>query len=249
MTKRITAICMVIMLLLAGCNNGTTDVNSTNSEGETPEQAVENVFNAVKSADRETANKYFDYDGLYKSLDAEGKEVELDPEDQKSAEEQSKKVLSEMEYKIISSEETEDEDTATVKTEITNIDMGKVMKDLVGNVMIMSMQEANKEESDRLSDEETAKVKKVMEMPVPQLQEILASVFKKTDEMFDETLEKYKDEKVTNTVDIKLNKVSGQWKVVVDDDVKNAVMGGLMKATQEMIDSFKPQNNSTEAPK
>ena len=228
MTKRIPAICMVIMLLLAGCNNGTTDVNSTNSEGETPEQAVENVFNAVKSADRETANKYFDYDGLYKSLDAEGKEVELDPEDQKSAEEQSKKVLSEMEYKIISSEETEDEDTATVKTEITNIDMGKVMKDLVGNVMIMSMQEANKEESDRLSDEE---------------------MVKKTDEMFDETLEKYKDEKVTNTVDIKLNKVSGQWKVVVDDDVKNAVMGGLMKATQEMIDSFKPQNNSTEAPK
>lgn len=32
----------------------------------------------------------------------------------------------------------------------------------------------------RLSEEETAKVKKVMEMPVPQLQEILASVYKKT---------------------------------------------------------------------
>lgn len=229
MIKRITAICMVMMLLLAGCNTGTTDVNSTGTkEEETPEQAVENVFKAVKSADRETANKYFDYDGLYKSRDADGNEVELDPEDQKAVEEESKKILSEMEYKIISSEETEDEDTATVKTEITNIDMGKVMKDLVGNVMILSMQEANKEESARLSDEE---------------------MVKKTDEMFDEALEKYKDEKVTNTVDIKLNKVNGQWKVVVDDDVKNAVMGDLIKATQEMLDSFKPQNNSTEAPK
>lgn len=206
MKTKIVALVMVLMLLLTACTT------STSSNAETAEQAVSNVLNAVKELDKETINKYLDYDKLINN--------DVDQSEQELADEQIKKMLTRLEYKIISSEENGD--IATVKAEITNINMEKVIKDMFGNMFTLAMAEAFKDESMQLTDEE-------MEQ--------------KTYELFDEAIEKYKDEKVTNSADIKLNKIDGQWKIGIDENMQNAIMGNLLKATNDINDSFDSQGD------
>ncbi len=208
MKTKIIALVMVLMLLLTACSI------STSSNTETAEQAVSNALNAFKTLDKETISKYLDYDELIDN--------EVEENEQELADEQIKKMLSKLEYMIVSSEENED--TATVKTEITNINMEKVIREMLGNMFTLAMGEAFKDESIKLTDEE-------MEQ--------------KTYELFDQAIEKYKDEKVTNVIDIKLNKVDGRWKIGIDESMQNAVMGNLLKATNDINNSFNSQGSDS----
>ncbi len=214
MKNKIVALVTVLTLLITACSNN--NKATTAKTAETAEQVVTNVLNAVKKLDKETLNKYLDYDELINN--------EVEQSEQELADEQIKKMLIGLEYKIISSEENGD--TATVKAEITNINMEKVIKDMFGNIFTLAMEEAFKDESLQLTDEE-------MEQ--------------KTYELFDEAIEKYKDEKVTNATDIKLNKVDGEWKISIDESMQNAIMGNLLKATNDIGNSFNSQgSDSTE---
>jgi len=199
--KKALALIMVLMLLLTACN----------SKGETAEKATANALKAIKAFDKEAIGEYLDYNELVDS--------ENEDESQELAEKQAKKILGGLEYKIISSEENKDK--AVVKVEITNTNIGKVIKDMMGDLFSLAMSEAFKSDSEKMTDEQ-------MEQ--------------KSIELFDEALSKNKDEKITSTVDIKLNKVEGKWKIDMDSDLQNAIMGDLLKATEEMKDSFTPNN-------
>jgi len=199
--KKVLALIMVLMLLLTACN----------SKGETAEKATANALKAIKAFDKEAISEYLNYDEL---VDSENEE-----ESQGLAEKQAKKILGGLEYKIISSEENKDK--AVVKVEITNTNIGKVIKDMMGNLFSLAMSEAFKSDSEKMTDEQ-------MEQ--------------KSIEFFDEALSKNKDEKITSTVDVKLNKIDGKWKIDMDSDLQNAIMGDLLKATEEMKDSFTPNN-------
>lgn len=188
---------MVLMLLLTACSS---------DKGETAEKATANALNAIKSFDKDGINKYLNYN-----------EIVNNNEDDESAVNQAKKILSGMEYKIISSEEKGD--TAIVKVDITNSDMGKAMKEMIGNLFGLAMEESFKPDSEKMTAEQ-------MEQ--------------KSFELFDEAISKYKNEKVTSTVDIELNKVDGKWKIAMDVEFHDAMMGGLLKATEDMNNSFNP---------
>lgn len=189
------------MLLLTACN----------SKGETAQKAAANALKAIKAFDKEAISEYLNYNEL---IDNENED-----ESQGLAEKQAEKILGGLEYKIISSEE--DKDKAVVKVELTNTNIGKVIKEMMANLFSLAMSEAFKADSEKMTDEQ-------MEQ--------------KSIEFFDEALSKNKDEKVTSTVDIKLNKVDGKWKIDMDSDLQNAIMGDLIKATEEMKNSFDPNN-------
>lgn len=84
---------------------------------EKPEQAVTNALNAVKNLDRTTAQKYFSFNEMFNS-NSRADELLKDDENLKL-------LFNKLNFKIISS--SKEGDTATVKTEITNIDMSVIL--------------------------------------------------------------------------------------------------------------------------
>lgn len=198
--KRNSVIIMtiIIMILITACT----------SKEETAEQVVSNMLNEVKIINKENINKYFDYEKLTENSNDLIDNPEL-------IDEQIKKILKELEYKIVSSEEGMD--AAIVKTEITNINMDKIFREIVGNMLNFAMAESFKSESERMTE---------------------AEIEQKMLEIYDEFLEKHKDEKITNIIDIKLNKINNQWKIEIDESLQNAITGNLIKTIIEINSSF-----------
>lgn len=198
--KRNSVIIMtiIIMILITACT----------SKEETAEQVVSNMLNEVKIINKENINKYFDYEKLTENSNDLIDNPEL-------IDEQIKKILKELEYKIVSSEEGMD--AAIVKTEITNINMDKIFREIVGNMLNLAMAESFKSESERMTETEIE-------------QKMLG--------IYDEFLEKHKDEKITNIIDIKLNKINNQWKIEIDESLQNAITGNLIKTIIEINSSF-----------
>lgn len=192
-----------------------TACNSENTVGGiTGETSEQAVKNMLEGV------KTLDKEKISKYLDYDELiDNKVEEDEQELADEQIKKMLNKLEYNIISVDENGE--TSVVKAEITNIDMERVIKEMFGNMLTLAMGEAFKDDSLKLTDEE-------MEQ--------------KTYEYFDNAIEKHKDEKVTNSVDIKLNKINGQWKIDIDENMKNAITGNLSKATEDINNSFKSQS-------
>lgn len=186
---------VLVLLLIVACN-----------KGETAEQATINAINAVKVLDKETLSKYMDYNDLI--------EPSEDSSEQES-EEHIKKIFENLDYKIVSSEEKENE--AVVKAEITNIDMEKVMGEAMKNAFAEVFSQAFSNLGEQQSEEENVNM---------------------FNEHFNQAIENNKDSKVINTVDIKLNKVDGQWKINMDSDLQNALMGNLFRIANQFKDVF-----------
>lgn len=183
---------MVLSLGLIGCGAAT---------GESPEQAVKNAIDAIKAGDSEKASVYMDYDKLLLAGDEENDDTT----------EQSKKmaqlILNHLDYKILSS--SEEGDTATVRTEITNIDMSKVMADFISQLVTLAFSGLSEEQLDE-----------------------------KCIEIYTDLINQENNKTVTNTVDIKLSKHEGKWTINWSDDLADAFMGGLLSYSEEMKDSF-----------
>lgn len=187
---------LVLMLLLSvACN-----------KGETAEQATINALNALKTLDKDTLSKYMDYNELV--------ETNENGNDQES-EEYVKKIFENLEYKIVSSEEKENE--AVVKVDITNIDMEKVMGETMKNALAQAFSQAFSSIGEQQSEEEN--------------EEML-------NEQFNQAIENNKDSKVINTVDIKLSKVDSQWKISMDSELQNALMGNLLRIANQLKEVF-----------
>ena len=99
-------------------------------------------------------------------------------------------------------EVTKDKDQAIVKAEITNKDLNTIMQNYMKKALELAMSSINT--SSTTEDMET------------QLQEYFKSQFTSTE-----------IENVTTSVDIVLTKVDKEWKVVIDEALRDALLPGL----------------------
>lgn len=152
------------------------------------------------------AVKTYNKDALSKYLDYD-KLVDINESGNESTDKEGeayiKNIFKNMEYKITSS--VEDGDTAVVSAEITNIDMNNVFTLYIQEAMGIAMSQAFSEEAQSEEDMKT------------QMNQLLVKI-----------IDENKDTTVTNNVDISLTKVDKQWKVEIDEELQNALMGNLL---------------------
>ncbi len=184
---------MGLTVMLTGCG----------SKGETPDQAVTNALKAVKTLDKENIEKYLSYDQLTNYTEDEENALE--------SEELLKQFFAKLDYKIVSS--NVEENIATVKTEITNIDLKNVIGEYVKRAMAIVFENAFKPEGEQLTEEA------IQEQGIQILNDIL---------------KESQDKTVTNTVDIKLTKNEDGWKITMDETLQSALTGGLTDAIKDM---------------
>ena len=99
------------------------------AEGETPEEAVNNLVKAVKALDLETAKSYLGGDLALKT-----EKLDLTSEQNK---ELAQVVVKDLSCKVLSSEI--DGKNATVKAEITTLDFGSVVQSFLGKSIALTM--------------------------------------------------------------------------------------------------------------
>ncbi|NDL67540.1 DUF4878 domain-containing protein [Anaerotalea alkaliphila] len=196
--KKISALVLAFIMVagLTGC--GLFGVRA--------EDAAKEFLEAVKAADKEAISKYVSYEELMEISDEEA----ADEEDATQSEEFIKLMLNGMTYAILESKE--DGAEATVKVEITNIDMKNVMGEYIKEAFGLAFANAFSEEMD-----EEAMEKELTDMLVRMMEE-------------------NKDKTVTNTVDMKMKKVDKQWKVDADEELQNAILGDLAKVVEDFAD-------------
>lgn len=193
MPKKIAAILVLAVLLtLTACGG----------KGESPEQAVTNALTAIKNCDFAAADKYITYEELFG--DEGGEDTEFVSED-----ENTKLLFKRLSFKILSS--SVDGEAATVKAEITNIDMMEVLSTYFQQAMELAFGNAFSE--DPLGEAEID----------AQIEQILVDL-----------LESEETSMVTSTVDIQLVKQESTWKINVNEMFQDAVMGGLLDAVSEL---------------
>lgn len=177
--------------------------------GESPEQAAKNMFNAIKSNDSEAAAKYINYDELLKAGETSEETTESDAESKEMAE----LIFKHFDYKIISS--SEDGNSATVKAEITNIDMKTVFAKYVSEAFALAFSGLDQETMD-----------------------------KQMNDKFTELINSEDNKTVTKTVDVKLTKSQDSWKIDMSDDLMDAIFGGMISAAENMNNSFNGDSDS-----
>jgi len=181
---------------------------------ETPEQAVTNALNAVKNFDKDTAQKYLAYDKLFTdSSDSEADDLIKD-------EENLKLLVNKLSFKIISS--IQEGDTATVKTEITNIDMAAIMGEYFQKAIALAFENAFGG-ADAKSEEE-------MEAQAEQI--------------FVDLMKRENNKMRVSTIDIKLTRNENSWKIDTNEEFQDAISGGLFKAIKEIENSFGSSDTS-----
>jgi hypothetical protein len=173
--------------------------------GEKPEQAVKNTFDAIKNGDSEAASKYINYDDLLNAGETSDK-TSTDESDTESKE-MVELVLKHFDYKIISS--SEDGDSATVKAEITNINMSVILADFISEAFTLAFSGLDEKTMDTQMNNK-----------------------------FTELLNREDNKTVTKTVEIKLAKKGDSWKISISDELTDAIFGGMISAAKEMNDSF-----------
>ncbi|RGB69748.1 hypothetical protein [Provencibacterium massiliense] len=107
-------------------------------------------------------------------------------------------------------EVTEDGDSAVIKTKVTNANMSTLFNDL----MAFAMEQAVTGETDE------AKINQAVEDKVIEL------------------VGTAKENPVTAEVDVRLTKANGVWKVEMDENLLDAVMGGLVSGMAEMMEQM-----------
>lgn len=184
---------------------------------ESPSEVVTKALTATKSLDEASMKNYFTYEELMnfdkanKDKDASKKALE----DKETA----KLLFSKLNFKVLSS--STDKDTATVKTEITNLDMKSIIGEYFAEAMKLAMGNAFLSSDKQLSDDEMSK---------------------KAEQMFKDIISKPDNKTVTATVDVKLEKVDKKWKIKMDEKFQDAITGGLVTVMNSMKDSTQSEN-------
>jgi|GEM_PF-1896872 len=169
---------------------------------ETPEQAVNNAFTALKALDEVTVEKYFNDENFFE--DEEG------TSDSGFSEELSQLFYAKLDYKILSSSISGD--TAIVTTKITNTDMSIIFGEYMLEMIGLAFEEAYKPEEEQMSDEEFDQ----------KAEEILYGLLTRDD-----------NPTVTNTVDVRLTKSGNTWIIAEDEELLDALTGGLISVLNE----------------
>lgn len=113
-------------------------------------------------------------------------------------------------YEIIDA--NTDDKVATVKAKITNFNMTIIMREFISKALILAFEQIGEAEVDDEAMQE------------------------KMEDLLIELLSKEDNEMITTEVDIKLNEVEGEWKIDLNDDLVNALFGGLSSVVDEFQD-------------
>ena len=195
---------IVVLVTLIGCN-----------EVEKAEKSVNNMFEAFKNSDIETASNYVDFYEFQNYLTAANNSEGTIPTMQDSFSDLftnsfTNMLLSKLQYKIISSEKI-DGKTVLVTTEITTLDMMPIISQFVQESVKNAFANAFSEE--KISEEEQTKI---------------------AEEELAELMNNPESETLTSTVDIIVEKTEKSWIIKTDKDFANAVFGGLIDVANVM---------------
>lgn len=182
--------------------------STTKSKDESPDAAVSHLITAIKNVDTPTITKYLGTDKVFDSTtDSLG-----------AADDKTNLILSKLSCNIITS--SINENTATVETEITSLDMKEIFSTYMSQALAISMSNAFKDESERLSESE---------------------VQKQTDDIFNNLMKDEKAKLTTQQITIQLTKNGDSWKITNDETFQDAISGGLISS----INDYKSSIGST----
>lgn len=174
-----------------------------------PEEAVKGMFDALKDQNLIKAAQYVDLTGMENMI--------ADKSKVKDAQAFIKEIGKKLDYEIVSCEDV-DENTAKVKTKVTSIDMGTVMKNYITKGMKYSLSQAlGSSGTSEVSAEENQKY---------------------MEQLFMECLTDESIGTVTNEIDITVEKNNGAWKVNADDTFNDAVLGGISNTAESILSGF-----------
>lgn len=187
MSRKLFAISIlfIVTLLFVGCGGA--------SERTPEEAAVANALNALQQLDEETMERYFPNNNPLANLGDEEEEV-------------LRLFVENISFNIISS--SVDGNSAVVKTEITNINLGIIFSEYIEQLMETLM--AGFLTGAELTEEEM-------------------------DKMFFDLLKRPDNEMMTTTVDVRLIKDGYDWVIDADDDFADAVFGGMIGVVEEAL--------------
>ena len=179
--------------------------------------ATEEAEEAVKKMFK--ALKSYDIEEAQKYVDVDEIASEADTNENSTL--FMKTAFESLEYEIKSSEKI-DENNVIVNTSITAIDMKPVMSEFFTKAMQYAFSIAFAETQP--SEEEQNK----------KMEEILVECITKPDLV-----------NVTNEVSVKVSKIDNEWKIEADDAFTNAVLGGLVDATNDLNNSLNGNEEET----
>lgn len=174
--------------------------------GDKKETPKDAVTNALNAVKNLDKENISKYFGT-ESVFNEGKEQKEDED----SEEYAKLFVEKLKFKILSTDI--DGEKATVKTEITNIDAMKALQKYLQEAFTEALNNAFQQKE--LTDEEAEK---------------------KSEEKYIEILKSDDIGMTTNNVDIKLTRNGDSWKIDLDEELQNAILGGLIKAEKSMTE-------------
>ncbi len=182
---------LILTMLTTACTLG----------AEKPEKTVSNALDAIKKQDEKKMVKYITYEELMNFEDTESEESKEAFDNQEIM----KLFFKNLDYKIKSTKTKDNE--ATVKTQITNIDMKTVMQQYLTEAFQIAFADAFTTDGTELSEEQINQ----------KFEQILI------DKMSAKDLQT-----ITTEVEIKLQKKDNKWKIQLDDKLQDAITGGLL---------------------
>ena len=190
---------IAMALGLAGC-----------AQRESAQSVVQKAIDSVKTMDVETMQSYWGND-QFKDIDNSGADAESDDESLSMM----TLFVKNLDYQII--ESNEEKETATVKVQITNLDMSSIMSDFMSEAFKEALSYAFLPEEQRPTDEDMNKM---------------------SNDILTNLLEREDNPKVTNTVDITLSLRDNQWVINPSADAVDAMLGGISSFSETMNNAF-----------
>lgn len=200
--------CLSVILVMIVC----LSLSSCGSKRASAESVVESGIKAFQNADQETIQQYWG-DTDFTDVPASENTAESDVYGQELLE----KLASNLTYQITGSSEDEDAGSATVTVEFTNIDMGAIVPEWIGNIFAQTFGYAFLPEDQQPSEDE------------------LSAMYM---DSLNSVINNHANDLVTNTVDITLSLVDDEWKINTTDDVIDAMVGGMISSVSSLGDLF-----------
>ena len=161
-------------------------LGSCGSKRASAESVVESGIKAFQNADQEAIQQYWG-EANFTDIPTE----EVSSEDDTYGQELLEKLASNLSYQITGSSEDENASSATVTVEFTNIDMGVIVPEWIGDIFTQTFGYAFLPEEQQPSEEE------------------LSAMYM---DSLNSAIDNHTDDLVTNTVDITLSLVDDKWK-------------------------------------
>jgi len=180
------------------------------NETKNAQNTVFQMFESFKKLDFETARMYVNVDELQLSKDKSKNTVT------NNQQMFMKSMFDKLQYTIVSAEKI-DKNNVLVKVEVTAVDMKPVMGEYISEIFKISFANAFTSSAEKKSEEQQQKI----------MEDKFVGLVNKPDIAM-----------ISNTVDLKVQKVDKLWKVIPDETFVNALFGGLSEVAKDMEKSF-----------